>query len=360
MGMKKEFRKIIHVDMDAFFASVEQRDNPELRGKPIVVGGAERRGVVAAASYEARKFGVHSAMPGFIAKQKCPELIFVRGSFDKYVSISRQIMEIFRSYTDLVEPMSLDEAYMDVTTNKKNIRSATLIAKEIRKRIQQDTGLTASAGISFNKFLAKVASDFNKPDGMTLITPDIADEFVEELPVRKIPGVGKVTEAKMKNLNIHTGLDIKNLSMEKLTEYFGKTGSYFYRIVRHEYDSQVSPERIRKSIGAERTLMSDIAGLDEMEEALERIVNRLAQRMLKYNMRGKTITLKIKYHDFRQTTRSKTLNFFVNPETGLMGILKELLRTPVEPTSPVRLLGVSISSLNIKEEDNLGQLTLDF
>ena len=357
----ENIRKIIHVDMDAFYASVEQRDNPELRGKPVVVGSEERRGVVAAASYEARKFGVHSAMPGFIARQKCPELIFVRGRFEVYIETSKKIMDIFRDYTDLVEPMSLDEAYLDVTINKKNMPSATLIAREIRKRIKESVNLTASAGISFNKFLAKVASDYNKPDGMTLITPDKADAFIEQLKIRKIPGVGKVTEKKMKELNILTGGDLKKCPKEFLGRHFGKIGDYFYRVVRNQYNPPVVPERTKKSIGSERTFMEDITDIDEMLKVISAIVDKLIIRMNKYDTRGKTVTLKIKFNNFKQITRSKTVNFFINPNTELMPILRELLVIPVRPTKPVRLLGVSISGLNNQEENEVsGQLTLDF
>lgn len=248
--MIKPLRKIIHIDMDAFYASVEQRDHPELRNKPVAVGGSGLRGVVAAASYEARKFGVHSAMPSKIALRKCPNLIFVKSSFDVYRAVSRQIMGIFRDYTDLVEPLSLDEAYLDVTLNKCSIPCATAIAREIRSRIRLETNLTASAGVSYNKFLAKVASDMDKPDGLTVITPDQAEAFICKLPVKKFHGIGKVTAAKMEKMGIHTGADLKARTETELVHFFGKSGHYFYKVVQGFDDREVKPHRIRKSIGA--------------------------------------------------------------------------------------------------------------
>jgi len=348
--------------MDAFFASVEQRDYPEYRGKPVAVGGAQKRGVVAAASYEARKFGVRSAMPGIIAARKCPELIFVRGHFDVYKSVSKQVMNIFRSYTDLVEPMSLDEAYLDVTENKIGSPSATLIARDIRKRIEEETGLTASAGISFNKFLAKVASDFNKPNGLKLITPDQADEFIRVLPVEKIPGVGKVTAQKMFKLGIKTGEDLMRFQKYELVKLFGKTGVYFYEIIRGEYDSPVIPHRTRKSIGAERTFLDDISDEDQMSAELERVTDILKKRMLKADASGKTVTLKYRYHTFEQHTRSRTVNFNVGGSgSDLLMIARELFDTPIPPSKPVRLIGLSVSNLYSDEPGKTGsQLTLKF
>lgn len=347
--------------MDAFFASVEQRDNPELRGKPVAVGGSEKRGVVAAASYEARKFGVRSAMPSRIAKMKCPELIFAHPRFDAYKEASSAVMAIMREYTDLVEPMSLDEAYLDVTTNKMNIKSATIIASEIRERIFKVTCLTASAGISINKFLAKVASDYRKPNGQFLISPKDAYGFITKLPVGKIPYVGKVTEERMKKLNIFSGGCLQKFTRAELVKIFGKTGNYYYDIVNNEYDSSVMPEHTRKSIGAERTFYDDISSENEMLEALEKICGILIKRMKKANVKGRTITIKIKFFNFDEKSRSKTFNSFINPETELLGISKELFYTPAPPTDPVRLLGIQVSTLNNTEESiDKGQLTIEF
>jgi DNA polymerase-4 len=353
--------KIIHVDMDAFFASVEQRDHPEYRGKPLAVGGNKLRGVVAAASYEARKFGVRSAMPSRLAAKLCPHIIFVRGRFEAYQEASAIIMDIFREYTDLVEPMSLDEAYLDVTHNKKNIPSALWIGKEIRKKIWERTELTASAGVSFNKFLAKVASDFNKPDGICLITPEDADEFIDKLPIKKIPGIGKVTEEKMHDLSIFTGYDLKNVSKFFLAKHFGKVGTYYYDLLRHEHSSPVTPQRERKSIGAERTFEEDIHDVDEMKEVLQSIVSKLYGRLKDKEIFGKTVTIKIKYYDFEMNTRSRTMDFPVQSETELQNIASELLLVPIKPIKPVRLLGVQLSNLNTKPgKDFALQLTFDF
>jgi DNA polymerase IV len=353
--------KIIHVDMDAFFASVEQRDHPEYRGKPLAVGGNKLRGVVAAASYEARKFGVRSAMPSRLAAKLCPHLIFARGRFEAYKEASDIIMKIFREYTDLVEPMSLDEAYLDVTQNKKNIPSALWIGNEIRQKIKDRTELTASAGVSFNKFLAKVASDFNKPDGICLIKPEDADDFIDKLPIKKIPGIGKVTEEKMHNLSIFTGYDLKNVSKFFLANNFGKVGTYYYDLLRHEHYSEVTPHRERKSIGAERTFEEDIASVDTMLESLQSIVSKLYKRLKDKEIFGKTVTLKIKYHDFELNTRSRTMDFPVQSETELQNIASELLLVPIKPIKPVRLLGVQLSNLNTKPGNNFAlQLTFDF
>lgn len=347
--------------MDAFFASVEQRDHPEYRGKPLAVGGNKLRGVVAAASYEARKFGVRSAMPSRLAAKLCPHIIFVRGRFEAYQEASALVMDIFREYTDLVEPMSLDEAYLDVTHNKKNIPSALWIGNEIRKKIKEKTELTASAGVSFNKFLAKVASDYNKPDGICLITPEDADEFIDKLPIKKIPGIGKVTEEKMHDLSIFTGYDLKNVSKFFLAKHFGKVGTYYYDLLRHEHSSPVTPQRERKSIGAERTFEEDIHDVDKMKEALQSIVNKLYGRLKDKQIFGKTVTLKIKYYDFEMNTRSRTMDFPVQSETELQNIASELLLVPIKPIKPVRLLGVQLSNLNTKPgRDFALQLTFDF
>lgn len=342
-------RKIIHIDMDAFYASVEQMDNPELRGKPIAVGGSENRGVVAAASYEARKFGVRSAISGVMAKKNCPELIFVSPRFDRYKEISSKIHKIFREYTDLVEPLSLDEAYLDVTNNKKGIPSATLLAQEIRSRIFNEVGLTASAGISINKFVAKIASDYNKPNGQKTVNPDEVISFLEELPIRKFYGVGKVTTEKMYQLGIFTGLELKGKSLEFLEKHFGKSGSFYYNVVRGIHNSEVKSDRITKSVAAEHTFDSNLSSEIFMMEQLENIANALVRRLKKHNIAGKTITLKIKYSDFTQQTRSKTLPYFISDKGLVVETVKELLYQERMKDS-VRLLGISVSNLNTEEK----------
>lgn len=346
--------------MDAFYASVEQLDNPDLRGKPVAVGGSEKRGVVSAASYEARKFGVKSAMSGVLAKQKCPHIIFVRPRFERYKEISYKIREIFYEYTDLVEPLSLDEAYLDVTENKKGNPSASLVAQEIRQRIWEDLELRASAGISVNKFLAKVASDINKPNGQKTISPEEVIPFLEELPVNKFYGVGKVTAAKMHNQGIFTGLDLKNKSLEELVKLFGKSGSFYYNIVRGIHHSKVKPNRIRKSIAAERTFFENISSEIFMLEKLHKIGEELERRMLKSNTKGKTITLKIKYSDFTQQTRSKTLQHFIQKKEEFMPVVKELLYQDTLKNS-VRLLGISFGNLDTEKKEPVWvQLKFDF
>ena len=350
----KPLRKIIHVDMDAFYASVEQLDNPELRGKAIAVGGSEERGVVAAASYEARKFGVKSAMSSIIAKRNCPDLIFLKPRFDRYKEISNQIRAIFLEYTDLVEPLSLDEAYLDVTSNKKGNPSATLIAREIREKIKQKTGLNASAGISINKFIAKIASDINKPNGQKTVNPEDVLEFLEKLQIRKFHGVGKVTAEKMYRLGIFNGLDLKQKSEEFLRENFGKSGLHYYKVVRGIHLSEVKPNRIRKSLGAERTFDTNISSEIFMLERLKNIAEEIERRLQKSKVAGKTVTLKIKYSDFTQHTRSKTLPYFISSKDLVLESAKELLYQERMKES-VRLLGISLSNLNtekraIKEE----------
>lgn len=353
-------RKIIHVDMDAFYASVEQLDNPELRGKPVAVGGSEKRGVVSAASYEARKFGVKSAMSGMLAKQKCPQIIFVKPRFDRYKEISAKIREIFYDYTDLVEPLSLDEAYLDVTQNKKGNPSASLIAKEIRDRIWDELELRASAGISVNKFLAKVASDINKPNGQKTINPEEVIPFLEQLPVNKFYGVGKVTAAKMHNLGIFTGNDLKEKSLEELVKLFGKSGSFYYNIVRGIHKSEVKPNRTRKSIAAERTFSENISSEVFMLDRLNKIADELERRMLRSDTKGKTITLKIKYSDFTQQTRSKTIHEYIQKKDEFMPIVKELLYQE-EMKNSVRLLGISFGNLDTKKKEPVWvQLKFDF
>jgi DNA polymerase-4 len=360
MSEELPIRKIIHVDMDAFYASVEQMDRPELRGKPIAVGGSRERGVVAAASYEARKFGVYSAMPSVTAARRCPGLIFVAPRFDRYSEISRKIREIFYEYTDLVEPLSLDEAFLDVTENKKNHPSATLLAQEIRERIRLEVGLNASAGISINKFMAKIASDINKPNGQKTIPPEEVIPFLEKLPIEKFFGVGKVTATKMNKFGIFTGKQLKEHSLKTLTLYFGKSGQHFYDIVRGIQHSEVRPDRIRKSIAAERTFSSDLASEQFMLEQLDRIADELEKRLIRSNVKGKTITVKLKYSDFTQQTRSKTVHEFVNRKAEFFPVVEELIRQET-PKQAVRLLGISVTKLDSEEEASISvQLELEF
>lgn len=359
----KPLRKIIHVDMDAFYASVEQLDNPKLQGKAIAVGGSEARGVVAAASYEARQFGVKSAMSSIIAKRNCPDLIFVKPRFDRYKEISNQIQAIFLEYTDLVEPLSLDEAYLDVTNNKKGNPSATLIAREIREKIKQKTGLNASAGVSINKFIAKIASDVNKPNGQKTVNPEDVLEFLEKLQIRKFHGVGKVTAEKMYRLGIFNGLDLKQKDQKFLIENFGKSGGFYYNVVRGIHLSEVKPDRIRKSLGAERTFDTNISSEIFMLERLENIAEEIERRLQKSKVAGKTITLKIKYSDFTQHTRSKTLPYFISSKDLVLESAKELLYQERMKES-VRLLGISLSNLNTekkeKKEEIAVQLKFEF
>ena len=356
-------RKIIHIDMDAFYASVEQRDNPDLRGKPVAVGSPDARGVLTTASYEARKFGVKSAMPSKVAARLCPDLIFVRPRFDAYKKVSDEIREIFHQFTDLVEPLSLDEAFLDVTENKVNIPSATIIAKEIKRRIKEKTLLTSSAGISMNKFLAKIASDIQKPDGLFLIPPEKAVGFVEKLPIEKFFGIGKVTAGKMHDIGIKTGYDLKQLSKKELTRRFGKAGSYYYEIARAEDKREVNPNRIRKSLGAENTFTKDLADMQDVRDELENIMDVLYERMKKSNTKGKTLTIKIKYSDFQQITRSKTIEYWIENKDQIRHIFMDLL-DQVEVRNGIRLLGITLSHLNHEEnEDKEGysgsQLILD-
>lgn len=341
-------RKIIHVDMDAFYASVEQMDNPELRGKPLAVGGGGKRGVVSAASYEARKFGVRSAMSGAIAKLNCPDLIFVSPRFERYGEISKKIRAIFYDYSDLVEPLSLDEAYLDVTVNKKGNPSATLIAQEIRQRIHDEIGLTASAGISINKFVAKIASDHNKPNGQKTVRPEEVLEFLEGLDVRKFYGIGKVTAEKMYQKGIFTGKDLKTKSADFLEENFGKSGRSYYHIVRGIHNSEVKPHRTRKSLAAERTFNDNLSSEIFMLEKLENIAAEVEKRLKKSNVSGKTVTLKIKYSDFTLQTRSKTLPYFVSDKAVILETAKALLYQEKMRNS-VRLLGISLSNLNTEK-----------
>lgn len=360
MELEPPFRKIIHVDMDAFYASVEQLDNPELRGKPVAVGGGGIRGVVSAASYEAREFGVKSAMSGVLARKKCPHLIFVKPRFYRYKEISSKIRAIFYDYTDLVEPLSLDEAYLDVTENKKGNPSASLIAQEIRERIWNELSLRASAGISINKFIAKVASDINKPNGQKTIQPEEVILFLERLPVGKFYGVGKVTRAKMHNHGIFTGLDLKNRNLEDLIRLFGKSGKHYYNIVRGIHRSEVKPDRIRKSIAAERTFSENLSSEVYMLEKLAHISEELEKRMEHSKTKGKTVTLKIKYSDFTQQTRSKTVANYLYKKEEVFPLIEELLLQEKLKNS-VRLLGISLSNLDTEKKEPLWvQLKFEF
>ncbi len=352
-------RKIIHIDMDAFFASIEQRDDPALRGKPVAVGGSSDRGVVAAASYEARVYGVHSAMPSRVAARKCPGLIFVKSRFDVYKADSARIMKIFRDYTDLVEPLSIDEAFLDVTTNKVGMPSATIIARDIKHRIQETTGLTASAGISVNKFLAKIASDQNKPDGLFVIKPEEVLDFIEHLPVTKFFGVGPSTARKMHDLQLFTGGDLRNADLSMLIRNFGKSGVFFHNIANGIDERPVVPHRIRKSVGIENTFSQDLSTRDEMLTELGKLEKGLWERIKRHGVYGKTLTLKVKYSDFEQITRSHTFADYIN-DPGLVhqAVLDLLNLADFEKT--VRLLGISVSNFQDKESEGPVQLTIEF
>jgi DNA polymerase IV len=335
--------------MDAFFASVEQLDNPELRGKPVAVGGSGERSVVAAASYEARKFGVRSAMPSVIAKRLCPGLIFVKHNFTRYMEVSASIHEIFREYTDLIEPLSIDEAFLDVTTDKKDIGSATVIAKKIRNDIKLKTGLTASAGVSVNKFLAKIASDINKPDGLFVIRPEDAEKFIEELTVEKFYGIGKVTSQKMHKLGIHNGADLKKWDRLSLVRNFGKAGIFFYDIARGIDDRPVEPDQERKSVGTELTYEKDLTTRFEIIAELYKLEKELMERLEHSEATGRTITLKVKFSDFRQITRSKTLQNYIRNFETLHKEVSEIRKSLKIEGTRIRLLGLSISNLDTED-----------
>jgi DNA polymerase IV len=346
-----EPRKIIHVDMDAFYASVEQRDNPELRGKPVAVGHGAKRGVVAAASYEARTFGVRSAMPSTTALRKCPDLIFVKPRFEVYRAVSRQIRAIFDDYTHLVEPLSLDEAYLDVTENLRGITTASATAAEIRGRIFAETGLTASAGISYNKFLAKLASDYRKPNGQFVVTPATGPAFVESLPVRKFHGVGPVTAEKMNKLGIHTGADLRKQPLEFLVRHFGKSGPWYHAIAHGEDDRPVVPDRPRKSSGSETTFSDDLSDPKAIEAGIVEMADDVWAWCDKAQAFGRTVTVKIKYADFRQATRSRTLNTPVASRELLHAVSLELIRSVFPPDTGIRLVGVTVSHFDAHEAD---------
>ena len=343
-------RKIIHVDMDAFFASVEQRDNPELRGKPLAVGGESARGVVAAASYEARKFGVRSAMPSVTAKRRCPNLIFVRPRFDAYREVSHQIRAIFRDYTPHVEPLSLDEAYLDVTEDLKGIGVATQIAEEIRARVRAETGLTASAGVSYNKFIAKLASDQNKPDGLCVIPPSKGEAFVATLPVRRFHGVGPKTAEKMARLGIETGADLRAQTLAFLQHHFGSSGQHYHDLARGICHRQVRADRPYKSVSAEDTFFQDLRDAEPLLADLDRIGRTVWRRISEKSLAGRTVVLKVKYQDFQIVTRSKSLDRRVSGEAEFLEIGTRLLRSVLPPPKGIRLLGLGLSNLDEAEE----------
>lgn len=357
-------RKIIHIDMDAFYASVEQRDNPDLAGKAIVVGGSPegRGGVVATASYEARKFGIRSAMPSKRALQLCPHVIFVRPRFAAYKEVSNHIREIFSRYTDLIEPLSLDEAYLDVTADKPGIGSALDIAKQIKQAIRDELRLTASAGVSINKFAAKVASDMNKPDGLTFIGPSHIEQFMETLAVEKFHGVGPVTAQKMKDMGLHTGGDLKRLSLDEMVEHFGKSGKFYYNIVRGIDEREVQPYRETKSVGAEDTFAYDLTTQDEMLAELDKIARIVHDRLQRNDLKGRTITLKIKFHDFKIITRSHSYPYQVDDIETIRSTVKMLLDLSDVKDKRIRLLGISLSNFDMPEtgrkKDRPNQLSL--
>jgi DNA polymerase IV len=341
----KRQRKIIHVDMDAFYASVEQRDNPELRGRPVAVGGSKERGVVAAASYEARKFGVRSAMPSVTARRQCPDLVFVKPRFDVYKAISQQIREIFAEHTPVMEPLSLDEAYLDVTENLQGIPLARDIALAIRARIKTETGLNASAGISYNKFLAKLASDHRKPNGQYVISPEMGPAFVETLPVGKFHGIGPATAARFHALGIQTGLDIRGQTLAFLEAHFGKAGAYYYWISRGIDERPVRANRIRKSVGAENTFFSDLTEFDTMVTELQPLIDKVWRHCEHTGNRGRTVTLKVKFSDFEIMSRSRSVANAVGGRDELERLAVGLLENAMPFSKAVRLLGVSLSSL---------------
>jgi DNA polymerase IV len=361
-------RKIIHIDMDAFYASVEQRDNPSYRGKPLAVGSSpSQRGVVAAASYEARKYGIHSAMASSMAAAKCPNLIIVHPRFEVYRGISAQIHDIFRRYTDIFEPVALDEAYLDVTENKQGFPYASTVARHIRAEIFAETNLTASAGVSINKFLAKMASSINKPNGMTVILPENAIAysrcasliaFVEDLPIEKFHGIGKVTAAKMQSLGIRTGADLKMRSLAFLLQQFGKAGNYYYSIARAQDNRAVEPNRIRKSIGAENSFAEDLSDKATILLELEQIAETLHERLDKHQTSGRTLTLKVKFSDYQQITRSRTFGSSINSLDAIITEAKVLLGTIELDNRNIRLLGISISNLDNVGESQIIQLPL--
>ncbi|MCL4143707.1 UNVERIFIED_CONTAM: hypothetical protein GTU68_028457 [Idotea baltica] len=347
--------------MDAFYASVEQRDHPELRGKPIAVGGGEHRGVTTTASYEARTFGVRSAMPGYKAKQLCPQLIFVKPRFDVYKHVSMQIRSIFKEYTSIIEPLSLDEAFLDVTNNNKGILYGMEVAQEIMERVQTETELTCSAGVSYCKFLAKVASGYKKPNGLTVIRPKHAKVFLDQLPVKDFFGVGKVTAAKMARMNIHCGADLKTYTKIQMAQHFGKSGLFYYDIVRGKDDRPVQADRVRKSLGVERTLDYDAERIEDIMPILINIVDTFYTRLLKANNFGRTLTLKIKTSDFKSLTRSISKEYFISDKNEIRQLSSQLLDQNQSAFDKIRLIGLTASNLQKEQEDRFDpQLTFDW
>lgn len=355
-------RKIIHIDMDAFFASIEQRDHPELRGKPVIVGGSPgKRGVVSTCSYEARKFGIHSAMASATAARLCPQGIFVRPRMEAYRAVSRQIMNIFQQFTDILEPLSVDEAFLDVTADQRGIGSATRTAEIIRAELKKQTGLTGSAGVSYNKFLAKVASDIKKPDGITVIPPHAAREFLNRLPIGKFYGVGKVTEKKMKQAGIRTGRDLLRMGRPQLVATFGKMGAEFYNFASGIDDRPVGQRRHRKSVGRETTLQEDITDTERMLEIIEALAGDVENSLRKKGWAGHTITVKVKFHDFKSVTRATTLPRTVFRAEEIMQEVPDLLSRTDAGTKKVRLLGVTVSHFpGVDDKPDDGQLLLPF
>jgi DNA polymerase-4 len=351
-------RKIVHVDMDAFYASVEQRDDPALRGRPVAVGGSRERGVVAAASYEARRYGVRSAMPSLAARRRCPELVFVPPRFEVYRAVSRQVHAIFADYTAVIEPLSLDEAYLDVTTNLKGMVSATRIAEDIRARIRAETGLTASAGVSYNKFLAKLASDHRKPDGLFVIPPGAGAAFVEDLAVARFHGVGPVTAARMERLGIRTGTDLRAQSRAFLRAHFGKAADYYYDAARGIDHRAVRPDRVRKSVGSETTFAQDLVAHAELVAGIEPLLATLWEHCVRAGVSGRTVTVKAKFADFRQVTRSRTVAGPITDRAMLSGLAAGLLATLLPLRTGIRLLGVSLHNLDAGEGAEERQLPL--
>lgn len=344
-------RKIIHVDMDAFYASVEQRDNPELRGKPVIVGGApDKRGVVAACSYEARRFGIHSAMPSSRAFRLCPSAIFLKPRFEAYRQVSSEVHEVYRQFTDLIEPLSLDEAYLDVSESALHQGSATRIAASIKKAIKEKTHLNASAGVSYNKFLAKMASDMDKPDGLYVITPEEGAAFIEKLPIGKFHGIGKATEARMQALDVFTGADLKKWKREKLVEKFGKSGNYYYDIAQGIDKRKVENSRIRKSLGSETTFEQDLQDKNEMLAVLRRLAEQVTASMRKRELKAQTVTIKVKYADFTQVSRSHTLETSFDSIGQIETIISGLLDKTDAGEKKVRLLGVTASNFSAESD----------
>lgn len=347
--------------MDAFYASVEQRDNPELKGKPIAVGGGSERGVTTTASYEARKYGVKSAMPGYKAKQLCPSLIFVKPRFDAYKEVSQMVREIFHDYTDLIEPLSLDEAYLDVSNNKKKIPYAMDVAQEIMSRVENEVRITCSAGVSYCKFLAKVASDYKKPNGMTIIRPSQAEAFLDSLPIEKFYGVGKVTARKMNSMNIYTGADLKKYSNIELAQNFGKAGIFYYDIVRGYDDRSVKNNRVRKSIGIETTFKNNISNKTEIETVINELADKFYLRIQKANNYGRTITLKLKSADFKIITRSQSKNYYIKDKQEIISIALQLFEKNESVVDKIRLIGLTASNLeNENDESDNPQLSIEW